>query len=669
MAWLADIFLSPLKPPTKDSVSAEAINSSLYYLHVATPEDDSLLQEVEEEQEEDVKLHKELFGDEPESGPGQQEFARLNNVRRKPVPGENSGKASNMDADANTNISSPPLQQVPQGKQGNTPPSLHFMPEQRPHILPPTPPPFPESKPNIKDSKENVPGQHVQFLERRPTQSRLLRRPLPRVPDNETSWDVQEGGHPAKNPNRWSAMAGYASNQGFESWKDKHEVSSTRHSLDSNHPQLRARSAYDSPSPSGRSPGQSPNRQSHESRSPDPSAGFHITLIRRDPTHGTQWNVATISTALMDDGEIDLEISTPGYSRFIAKDEPLSLDNLGLNIQTDGGGGPSLAAIQALRESAGHLLDINNTSNNKPQQEPPGPRRFRRKLSVSKPPQDDGRASMDQPTGVRGSIDSIAPGSLTAAKQQSLSKLKSGYYSFTSPWNGVCTFSTSVNGRSLKCKHMIPMPIPPGGAAENANPAVTVAEIRFNTPFQPGHLRHQPNPYHLSPFALSQTPAFPTPHPDILDPALTSTTPNANAPNSPPTGTTNPTSKRASLAALLKTNTLTNRPRSQSNTSTHSTTTPANANPAVNNTINLGPGLGNLTRKPSTNSTTSVKTTATANDDPDRLDFSLARERAGGGMRGKSAKLGKLVVEDEGIKMLDLVVAACMGVWWRGYYY
>lgn len=57
-----------------------------------------------------------------------------------------------------------------------------------------------------------------------------------------------------------------------------------------------------------------------------------------------------------------------------------------------------------------------------------------------------------------------------------------------------------------------------------------------------------------------------------------------------------------------------------------------------------------------------------ADSDEDRLDLSLARELAGGGLRGKSAKLGKLVIEDEGIKMLDLVVAACMAVWWRGYY-
>lgn len=678
------MFLSPLKPPTKDSVSAEAINASLYYLHVATPEDNHLLQEVEEEQEEETKLYKELFGDEPEVGPEQEELTRLNNFRRKPVPGEDNGTEAQTDQDAEEQ-----LQQQQMGeKSGENTPSLQPTPEQCPQAFPPTPPPFPESEPSVDDDqKENAPGQHVQFLGQRPTQSRLPRRPLPPVPDVEPSLDTPEGGHPAKKPNRWSAMAGYVNNRGVENWKERVEGLSTRHSFDSHRPQLRP-SAHEPPSPSARSPGQSqsqsPSRQSHDSRSPDPSSGFHITLIRRDPTHGTQWNVATISTSRLDEGGIDIDISTPGYNRFIAKDEPLSLNNLGLNIQTEGAAAPSLAAIQALQESAGLLMNANNAGNNNPQPEPepPGPRRFRRKLSVSRPYQDDARGSLDQPGGVRASVDSMGPGSLQMSKTQALSKLKSGYYTFTSPWNGTCTFSTSVNGRSLKCKHMIPMPVPPGGAMENPpNPAVTVAEIRFNTPFQPGHLHHQPNPYHLSPFALSQTSTFPT---DVLDPALSSTTPNAGSNN--PLPTTNPTSKRASFAALLKQNALTNRPRSHSHTSNPSTapapapalapmpaTTSTSTHPAVNTTINLGPGLGNLTRKPSTNSTSSATTTAPApapaHDDPDRLDFTLARERAGGGMRGKSAKLGKLVVEDEGIKMLDLVVAACMGVWWRGYYY
>lgn len=50
-----------------------------------------------------------------------------------------------------------------------------------------------------------------------------------------------------------------------------------------------------------------------------------------------------------------------------------------------------------------------------------------------------------------------------------------------------------------------------------------------------------------------------------------------------------------------------------------------------------------------------------------RLDLTLGRERAGGGRTGKSAKLGKLIIEDEGLKMCDLAVAGCMAVYWKYY--
>ncbi|KAG5923103.1 hypothetical protein E4U42_005050 [Claviceps africana] len=49
------------------------------------------------------------------------------------------------------------------------------------------------------------------------------------------------------------------------------------------------------------------------------------------------------------------------------------------------------------------------------------------------------------------------------------------------------------------------------------------------------------------------------------------------------------------------------------------------------------------------------------------LGLGLGAERAGGGSRGRRAKLGKLIVYDEGLKMLDLVVAANMGLWWRAW--
>ena len=49
------------------------------------------------------------------------------------------------------------------------------------------------------------------------------------------------------------------------------------------------------------------------------------------------------------------------------------------------------------------------------------------------------------------------------------------------------------------------------------------------------------------------------------------------------------------------------------------------------------------------------------------IDLSLGQELAGGGFAGRQAKLGKLIVEYEGLKMLDLLVAANMSLWWRAY--
>lgn len=51
----------------------------------------------------------------------------------------------------------------------------------------------------------------------------------------------------------------------------------------------------------------------------------------------------------------------------------------------------------------------------------------------------------------------------------------------------------------------------------------------------------------------------------------------------------------------------------------------------------------------------------------DRLDLRLGQERAGGGFAGKQAKLGKLILEGEGLKMMDLLVAANMAIWWRAW--
>ena len=62
-----------------------------------------------------------------------------------------------------------------------------------------------------------------------------------------------------------------------------------------------------------------------------------------------------------------------------------------------------------------------------------------------------------------------------------------------------------------------------------------------------------------------------------------------------------------------------------------------------------------------------------AENDEDEIDdyesvLELGREAAGGGNRGKRAKLGKLIIGPDGLAMLDLLVGVSLGVWWGGWY-
>lgn len=646
-----DIFLSPLKPPTKSSVSAEAINASLYYLHVATPEDDTLLQEVEEEREEEAQLRKERLEKAGIDDPAQREFARLNNVRRKPVGGKGG------------DVKPEPLPESPQEEVAvpvapPVPPRPKAPPVPPRHQAPPVLPPRPVTMPHV--SAENVSFSGVPVTIPQPPLSNyppevsvesdakpaVQRRALPPLPPDEEPWPNSAADDPAKRISRWSAFADHLETR-RDNWREKYEaMSAGRHSLDSPGPPLRPRSSHDrTGSPLG-SPGQSPNRRRNAHGNQSRDSGFHVTLIRRDPTSGTQWNVATISTPHMDRNTVDIEISTPGYNRFAGSNEFPSLSSLAANLPAGIGRLPSSALPQSLPAE-------------QPKEQASGPRKFQRQLCVSKPFEESG----DHNNGH--------------------ASLKSGYYVFTSPWNGTCTFSSSVNGRSLKCKHMIPTPgafDPTTGEAE-APPAVTVAELRFNTPFQAAnlhshahHATHKPHPNHISPFTQSQiqTQSLPrgndyTDHPSP-EGSLTQYSSNQTGP------------KRNSFSNLLNPNTY-SRPRAHSGPGS----TPPNLAPS-DPRANFNPS--DLLRRTSLRAhrfarqsqlyTTSRSHRSTSNSsggdleydsDEDRLDFSLAREPAGGGLRGKSAKLGKLVVEDEGIKMLDLVVAACMSVWWRGYYY
>lgn len=527
----------------------------------------------------------------------------MNNLRRKPVGADDSQQESTVLEQENA--APPPLPRRPVPMPQVSAENMSFAGA-----------PVANATPIPEQAGLNAPGDSV-------VQHTVPRRPLPPVPASEEPWrNAPTGEDGTRKTGRWSAFA----ERGFESWKEKNgDLTAGRLSLDSSRPKLPPRPSNDRPGSPQRKTGQSPPRQRRPQPPQRADPGFHITLIRRDPASGTQWNVGTISTPRLDRNVIDIDISTRGYNRFATSNEPLSLASLAANLPP------------AMLRNAGSLPQPIQAGQ---QDQPAGPRIFHRQLCVSKP--------LDDATG----------SDLTGPDGLSSSKLKSGYYVFNSPWNGTCTFASSVNGRSLKCKHMIPGPSGQAQTGEgDINPAVTVAEIRFNTPFQAANLHH-----HTAPRSHPQhTPLSTQFQRPILPPSRTSHDSSMSD-----------SYKRQSFAQLFNPNTY-SRPRAHSGSNT-SENQRQSLNPSTlgrRSSMRTGPVThqNHLQGYPQPRRSTSASSGGVADSDEERLDLSLAREPAGGGMRGKSAKLGKLIIEDEGIKMLDLVVAACMAVWWRGYYH
>lgn len=197
------------------------------------------------------------------------------------------------------------------------------------------------------------------------------------------------------------------------------------------------------------------------------SPGLSLTLIRRDPASGAQWNVARIDdpgiTEVSSAGIFEsaarrkpgtplyIEISNPGYSKFLHTDHTSDLP-----VRT------SQASDAPPRSSTDYPFESSSKSDNV----------FRRRLwmeglqhgggfghrksgsydrNSSRPTSrgnyNDG-SSMDQPL--------PSPSFLTRNDQVygtlQVSERQSSFrgYVFTSPWNGRCEFVTGAGGGSLK---------------------------------------------------------------------------------------------------------------------------------------------------------------------------------------------------------------------------
>ncbi|MCJ1432608.1 hypothetical protein MMC27_001965 [Xylographa pallens] len=309
------------------------------------------------------------------------------------------------------------------------------------------------------------------------------------------------------------------------------------------------------------------------------TTGFSITMIRRDPGSGGQWNVGKITSGPIATRQNDnihsprhsqpeqeqslfLEITNTGYNKYrsieraLLKPDKTSLDYTSTPIATQT-----------------HNLAASNSNEY---------HSFCRQLFLERPRSQPNGAS---PRGneFRSSTDSTRSAKESTPTSPNISPQFSPFYhrpySFLSPWNGTCEFSTGLAGRSLKCQHTLHSPASSPGSKDSSS-AHTVSDLRFNLPSS-----------------------------KLLGLLF---------PRRPPLSTAN--HKRSSFFG-----------------NSHSRDSAARNHHEAEDSDD---------------------------EDEERMDLSLGQEQAGGGLRGKQAKLGKLVVEDEGLKMLDLVVAANMGLWW-----
>lgn len=373
-------------------------------------------------------------------------------------------------------------------------------------------------------------------------------------------------------------------------------------------------------------PSGSSNISDLEARKP-----FYITVIRRDPSSGAQWNIAKIIGAPVSKRssgafaknvyyDITVHITTPGYNSF--RDSPSGLRQ-SLDQQTRN-------PVEAQSTLPSHAI-----------------RGFERQIRMEwATPWSEILKQQKHTFSETGSISNVKNQSthlLDLSSDSEPSRAKG--YCFTSPWNGTCRFSTGGAGRSLSLKHTLPLPISSTSSGfSQPNATVEVSELRFNLPNLNIFDRER---FNAVAGKISHKVS------DVSSPGRTS--PTRTVPSEKPA-----TSNRASMSRI---NTkIKQHLRYLSHDSSEDNLPKARPDQTFPTAKSSSEERGSdISPRPSSQFP-DLRAADTEARDP--FDLSLGQEKAGGGNRGKRAKLGKLIINNEGLKMLDLVVAANMGVWW-----
>ncbi|TID22320.1 hypothetical protein E6O75_ATG11114 [Venturia nashicola] len=539
-----DVFLTPLKPLQK-IVTASDVENCLYYLHAHTPADESLVNPPEVETPQPVQHVLDPVQESERQSPvlPTPDSARNTGVKRKALPPVASA-TTRQNVTSSNHHPLPPVPPYPEEDQSWLNP---HGPSQFP-VAPSQPPP-------------PVHSQHAPYL----SNSNPFRdNPVP----YKTNADLY----------RERAAAARKAPQVQPFLPSQMEQSLNPFEEDEPPPLPPRRSTTD---------------LKNEEFLKSTQAVTQLTLIRRHPATGEQWNVADITDPTVYETDTNtshqarksgqplyIDMKTPGYFKFNPKKSTSFTRRLWMegslfetSHKSDHGRYQSRESLD--EDANGYLMRLHRKS----------------------------RQDLRDPVMHRLSV------------ENSQKRSRNRGYTFTSPWNGRCEFAPANGGTSLKCRHVLPST---GLVVEPAVPA-TISELRFNLP-------------------STNT--------------VTSTRPKSSS-----------SSTHRSIFHLHRKSI-----GSQDSGSTSSLTLPDSHHRRGQS--DHGPernGLGGFLDRQRSPERQLAGAGHSSEGNDSKFDLSLGQELAGGGMAGKHVKLGKLIVEFEGLKMLDLVVASNMALWWRAY--
>ncbi|KAK4113252.1 hypothetical protein N656DRAFT_778784 [Canariomyces notabilis] len=407
-------------------------------------------------------------------------------------------------------------------------------------------------------------------------------------------------------------------------------------------------------------PATPPTSHLHPDRTPSPlkaarrtaSSTFSLTIIRRDPTSGSQCNVGKVSSfetnvptpdradpsldpenmGIPHVRKINIHIETSGYAKFRDMPSRASVDayrpttGLSFTQQVARESGTELGRERAtsLRPHPSPLRDHHLANDSFTRQvvmsyAQSWKTNLKKAFHIRDRPSTPEKAGSISPVDLtlprphhtrQGSASTInstdSDGSPTVITQPGPGLKPKGYV-FFSPWDGRCEFRTSTNGRSLKCRHVL----------GPANAKIDARDLAHN---------------------LRDAQAMGRSRGDELSAAMVGAKPVSEL--------------RFNIPGR----------RSGSGSSAAGGNSDGGGGQGRRRG-HLSEQFGRLLHRES-HSSDEEEDDGVGYDEDMPMDLSLGREHAGGGNNGKRAKLGKLIIHDEGLKMLDLVVAANIGVWW-----